>query len=292
MTDYVPPDPSLAEYVHNKNEEMLSYRRRLEPLSDEELKAIVRNQDEGDTRPWALGILMERLARARGLDTDSRRAQLAEMLDDFLEDPHPQIAKMAAHRYGPLTEQQAGRIYKMIDSSHDQVKAASVMTLARNKDERLLPKLLEWFHGSNEGYRNIAIQALAALGIDRGDDELRKAYDEGGRDERDRVVLAIALLGMGDDRGVDYLKDVARRAKGQWSCVAATGLYRPPDPDVGLQLMLHILDRGDNEAKQWMVNQICFNFIQSPHAFTVDGIHEARLWVQRKLELSDKSPTP
>ena len=47
--------------------------------------------------------------------------------------------------------------------------------------------------------------------------------------------------------------------------------------------MMHILDDGDLEAKQAMVNQI-WNFADLPHAFTADGIHEARVWVQSEME--------
>ena len=52
--------------------------------------------------------------------------------------------------------------------------------------------------------------------------------------------------------------------------------------------MRHVLDNGDLDAKHSMVNQICYNFMHSPHAFTADGIHEARLWIERKLESPQK----
>ena len=47
--------------------------------------------------------------------------------------------------------------------------------------------------------------------------------------------------------------------------------------------MRRILDVGDLQAKQSMVNQI-WNYADLPHAFTADGIHEARVWIETQLE--------
>jgi hypothetical protein len=54
VTDYVPPDCSVAEYVYHKNEELHVIRNRLDPLSDEQLKTIVENRNEPTARPIAL----------------------------------------------------------------------------------------------------------------------------------------------------------------------------------------------------------------------------------------------
>ena len=88
-----------------------------------------------------------------------------------------------------------------------------------------------------------------------------------------------------------FLKEVARRADGAWSVLAATSIWFEHDATEGLQLMLWILDEGNLEAKQRMVGQIS-GLAGLPHRFTADGIHEARFWVQRKMESPNKSPTP
>src|SRR5262249_22811208 len=54
---------------------------------------------------------------------------------------------------------------------------------------------------------------------------LRESWEQGGRSEWDRVGLARALLWSGDSCGVPFLEEVARRADGVWSGVAATALY-------------------------------------------------------------------
>ena len=47
--------------------------------------------------------------------------------------------------------------------------------------------------------------------------------------------------------------------------------------------MRHILDQGEQEAMQDMVSQIA-GFADLTHAYTADGIHEARVWVSQQLE--------
>ena len=74
--------------------------------------------------------------------------------------------------------------------------------------------------------------------------------------------------------------------------MAATWIYSVRDADTGLRLMLDIVDRGDLEAKRSLVMQICHTWLHSPDAFTADAIHEARLWIERKLESPDKRPGP
>jgi hypothetical protein len=49
-----------------------------------------------------------------------------------------------------------------------------------------------------------------------------------------------------------------------------------------LELMLGIIDTGDLKAQQSLVNQI-WNLTGLPHAFTADGIHEARVWIESQL---------
>jgi hypothetical protein len=88
------------------------------------------------------------------------------------------------------------------------------------------------------------------------------------------------LLRLKDERGVDFLKTVAKRAQGNLSVAAARWLYSVYKSDIGLQQMQHILDNGDGEAKRGMVQQIPARML---HKYTANGIHEARLWVQQNL---------
>ena len=162
---------------------------------------------------------------------------------------------------------------RQLESTDDHVKAEAAIALAKINDPSILPKLLEWFNGANEGYRNVAIEAFKTLDTEQARDTLVRSYEEGGRGEQDKAVLATALLRMGDTRGLEFLDGVARRARGALSVMAATWIYAEHEADEGLRLMLHVLDNGDLDAKRSMVNQICYSFMHSPHAFTADGIH-------------------
>jgi hypothetical protein len=53
--------------------------------------------------------------------------------------------------------------------------------------------------------------------------------------------------------------------------------------------MREILDHGTLESRRSMVNQV-WNLTQLPHAFTADGIHEARCWVEQQLQALSPEP--
>jgi hypothetical protein len=106
-------------------------------------------------------------------------------------------------------------------------------------------------------------------------------WDHGLGDEEDRLVLAAALLDLGDKSGTATLEATACAARGIWSVFAATTIYFH-DSRRGLEFMLGILNRGDLEAQQSLVGQI-WNLTHLPHAFTADGIHEARAWIESQL---------
>ncbi len=288
MTAYVSPDPSVAEYVHEKNKGLQESHKRLAQLSDDELKSVLRNNSESAVRLAAMGVLFSRLSEHRDRSRDSLNQRLLDLLGDLLEDDNPDIARTSLRHCPLLLEMHIETARRQLESTDEQVKAEAAVALARIKDKSVLPKLVEWFTGGNEGYRNIAVEGLKTLNTEQARDTLAQSYENGGRDEQDRALLAIALLSMGDTRGLKFLDGIATRGSGALSVMAATWIYAEHDADTGLRLMLQLLDNGDLAAKQSLVNQICYTFMHSPHAFTADGIHEARHWVQRKLESTEK----
>ena len=293
MTDYVAPDPKIANHVHEQKEELRLGRERLQPLSDDELKVIVDEKSDPKQRFYALSILVERIVRAGGSKRSKMEGPLTDLFADLLDDSHPDIAQMALRSCPLTTDDTIQKARQMLGSPEDQVRAAAAIALAKIKDETVFPTFLEWFHGDSKPNRNLAIESLKTLESDAAKQELRNSYETGGRDEEDRAVLAVALLRLGDTVGLEFLEDVAKRkriATGPFSVMAATWIYGVHEPDVGLRLMLDILDRGDLDSKRSLVNQICFSWLHSPHAFTADAIHEARMWIERKLESSDKRP--
>jgi hypothetical protein len=110
---------------------------------------------------------------------------------------------------------------------------------------------------------------------------LREAWDAGGRDEADRVMLAAGLLGFGDRVGWTLLVEVSRKADHYSACWAAETIMKH-DRALGLDLMCHILDHGTTFQVRWgMVERIAIA-ADLPHLWTADGLAEARLWVEQQ----------
>ncbi|HTQ39771.1 MAG TPA: HEAT repeat domain-containing protein [Pirellulales bacterium] len=292
MNNYIPPDPSVGDAVRHRNDALRAIHNRLGLLSDEELRSVLAGDPDPASRPVALGLLFSRLAKAAGRTPDTRNARLVELLGGLLNDPHPDIAKSAIRHCRLTYERHIEAVRAALDHPENRVQAEAAIALAKIKDAKIFDTLQQWFDRDEQGFRNVAIEALKTLGTDEARDTLIESYEKGGRNEGDKAVLANALLRMGDERGVNFLNSLAIRAQGRWSVFAATALYIANYSDAGLRLLLHILENGDNEAKQRMVNQICYNWIHSPHAFTGEGIHEARRWVQGKLKSPNKYPIP
>ena len=291
MSDYVPPDPTIAEVVHQRKQELQHILSRLQSLSDEDLRAVVHHDDNAMTRQVALGLLCGKLAEKPDRDPEKSDRQLVDLCSDLLDDADPEIARQAI-RHCPLVEaQHIEKVRRAMDCDHPQVHAAAAVALAKVQDPTVLARLLEWFHGDDDGYRNAAIESLRALNTDDARQVLADSYESGGRNEMDKLILACALLRISDLRGVPFLESLAHRAKGTAAALAATSLYAANMSNESLRRMLLILDNGDNEARQHLVSQICYGWQRSPHAYAVDGIHEARHWLQRKLASEDKTPT-
>ena len=238
MTDYEPPDPSAAEYVHRMNEEIRRCERQIEHLDDQGLKEIVRDRQLPSTlRAVALNQLVPQRDRQ-----DSR----ADRLGEFLDDPDPHVSAIALF-HCPLTAKRLLEKARRLARSNDyRVQGEAVVALAKSRDPELLPQLLEWFAGDDK--RHLAIEALVALDTDEAKRLLEQGFEQGGRDDDDRARLAVALLRLQDTRGVDYLETVATRAQGDWSVAAARWLYMEHSREMGLRLMLHILDEGDADV--------------------------------------------
>jgi hypothetical protein len=279
MTDYTPPEaaPFLAEVVHRHQAEAELQRRRLKDAPTGQLKRILRDPHE----PFAARA--EALARLLG----PRDPELADILLGLFDDPDHRLWLIAIRSYCPPDPRIFARLRGMLDDRRGRRWSEAASALARTQDETLMPRLLTWLDEGDEPHRNVAIECLTQLKLPEAH-HLLEAWEQGGRGEDDRVVLAVALLRRGDPRGLPLLEAVARRADGPWSVVAATWL-RMHDPALGLVLMREILDHGTLEARRSMVNQV-WNLTDLPNAFTADGIHEARCWVEQQLRAVTPEP--
>jgi len=279
MVDCFPPGSDPAEYVRRLEAETDAQRRRLEGLDAEDLKRVLRDQSEPTA---ARQIAMEQLFLRFRKSADFGAMQV-DWLADLMEDPDPPIADLAI-KHCPLREEHLrARVRALLDSPRDRTRADAAHALARVKDETILPRLLEWLEGPSEPMRNLAIGGLQILNTPEARSTLEAAYQQGGRDEKDRTVLAMALLRLGDTRGLPLLEGVARRAKGPWSVNAAASIY-DHEPLRGLELLLHLVDQGDDEAKRCVVVRVwIWSRPRIAHPFGPEGIGEARAWIEERM---------
>jgi hypothetical protein len=273
--------------VHRGRVEMDRAQERLKDAPIERIKRVLHGARESpEARHYALGVLLKR----------HQGPEMTEALLRLFDDPMPELWQSAITSYclnGSLRPHVPSdawidpdprvleRLREMLDERGGRAWSDAACALARVRDEAILPRALEWLDRGDEPHRNVAIECLVQIGHDDALRHLADAWEAGGRDEADRIVLAVALLRRGDRRGWPGLVEIARRADSAWYVVSATHIGFS-DPALGLGLMLHILDHGSLEARRSMVSQI-WNFAHLPHAFTADGIHEARLWVEERL---------
>ena len=276
---YVPPDPSVAEFVHQKNSELREARDRLGSMSDDQLRIVLYDSGESSAaRGNAMGLLFRRLDRKA---THFPKV-LAGLLKPLIGDPDPDICTQAI-KYCPLNDHELiSKVRQVAGSDRRRPQSEAVIALAKIKDAEVYHSLVDWFHGDDESYRNLAIEGLLTFNTAQARQILEESYASGGRSENDRAVLAVALLRLGNTRGIEFLKELARRANDSWSVMAATWIYHHSSTD-GLLLMRHIVDNGQLEAKQSMVGQVS-GLANLPHAYTADGIHEVSFWIDQQLE--------
>ena len=283
MTDkYVGPEPESADYIARSNAECDQAYERLKQASVTQLKQVFRDRRESDTtRFTAFAELMR-----------ERDPELDDLALELFDDHDRQLWQSTITSYISKDPRILGKLKTILDHSDDDVWSSAAVALARAGDETLIPCLTGWLDSGDEDHRNVAIESLKMLRRPSATAVLRDAWDQGVPDEETRWVIAAALLDRGDSSGRPLLESMARLATGPSSVAAATSIYCN-DAREGLKLMLQILQEGDLEAKQSMVNQI-WSFAHLPHAFTADGLAEAQLWVQKQLdgELVDRFAFP
>jgi hypothetical protein len=270
MNRYVPPEPAVVEQIYEADRESREQFQILEPLDSAHLRQVMVDcAQSAAARGNALGILLQR-----------RDPNVFELLPALFEDK--ELGRMAI-RYCRLNDRNTvDQLRRLLDHPRDHIWSSAALALARARDDGSRPRLLDWFHNGDEGHRNVAIQALIDLDGAASAELFQKSWEEGGRDEADRLVLAGALLRLGETGALTFLEDAARHAKGAWAVFAATSVAQH-DPGRGFRLMQWLLDHGDSEALEALVMH-AWNMARLPHAFTADGVHETRLWIEQQLQ--------
>src|SRR5262245_1199610 len=239
---YIAPDPGVAEFVYRSEQESRRQGRRLEDVSSDLLRVVARDPQEPEAaRAQALLFLLTR-----------RDPEMPGILLELFQDPNQRLWRLVVRSYRPDDPRVKEKLRRLLDDVDEQNWSAAAMALARLQDRTLLTRLEGWFRGGDRPHRNVAVQCLKAFDSPTARSLLRDCWDRGFGDEADRLVLAAALLDLGDNSGSAILDATARAARGAWSVVAATTIYFH-DSRRGLEFMLGILDTGDLEAQQSLV---------------------------------------
>jgi hypothetical protein len=204
--------------------------------------------------------------------------ELGVVLPDLFED---KAISHLAIRYCPWSESVADKLRRLLNHPDSAVWAPAALALARHKDETIWHRLLDWLEQGDAGQKNVATDCMIKIDEQRAAAALQRAWDTGNGTEDEWLVLAAALLRLGDERGLGLLEETARQGHGAWAVFAATSIA-PSRPALAYELMLRIADEGDLEAQQALVSH-AWNMGRIPGAFTADGLTQARRWVAERL---------
>ncbi|WP_010582041.1 HEAT repeat domain-containing protein [Schlesneria paludicola] len=281
--DYEALDPLFGDLVHRANFQSDEDARQLENALSAELKTVIRDTDA--TQSKRMNALM--FLRIQ------KDPEFLDVVLDLFDDPDQHLWHVIHPSKSMLQDSRLRQKYmEKLDGPDLKNSGEAAVALAIAGEVCLFPRFADWLDNGDEPHRNVAIEALRLLNAAESLAVLQQFWDEGKGDEDTRLSVAGALFDSGDPRGRDFLETIALQAKGLASVAAATSVYVAgrcreipvgPHRQDGLKLMLHILNDGDLEAKQGMVNQI-WNFERLPHAFTADGRDEAVVWVGSQLE--------
>jgi hypothetical protein len=272
-----------AEYVHRMTEECDRANREREGLKladGEALRATL--SDRGLPTLSRVNALMTLLERDR-----HRRGQgLSEIFVPLWDDPDETVARLAIQYAPPDDPELTAKLHALLDDPRPNRWSTAASVLARRKETAVIPRLLGWFHEGDREHRNTAWSCLCFYRLLEPDTcraLLREAWDAGGRDDADRAMLAVGLLGLGDRVGWDFLVNLARRAD-DYAAVWAAETVMEHDPALGLDLMLHVLDQGATFQVRWGMVERIAKSAGLPHLWTADGLAEARFWIEQQRQ--------
>ncbi len=260
--------------------------RDLAGADDERLKAVLLDRTQpNEARGTALGHLIRRLNTSK---------ELGPLLRSLWEDPDRSIALEAIRHIPPFDLEGREALFRLLNDPRPDYWANAAVTLARHKVTALLPLVKEWLDSSELDRFNVAIGCLPWLQFkdDRRDtlaDAWNKVEDTDPSARGRRTYLAMQLLELGDDVGLEFLDDVALDASDLHSPFAARALYVYA-ADVGLDRMGHILEKSSPEVRLAMAEHIR-QIANHQEPLSVDSLVEAARWVEtRKAELERSEP--
>jgi hypothetical protein len=272
-----------AEHVQRITEDCdLANRERegLKLVDGEALRTTL--SDRGLPTLLRVNALMTLLERSRHRGDGG----LLEVFVALWDDTDETVARLAIQYAPPGHPEVTAKLHALMDDQRPNRWSTAATVLARRQDTAVIPRLLAWFHDGDREHRNTAWSCLCFYHLLEPDTcraLLREAWDVGRRDDADRAMLAVGLLGLGDRVGWDFLVDLARRAD-DYAAVWAAETIMEHDPALGLDLMLHILDHGTTFLVRWGMVERIAKSAGLPHLWTADGLAEARQWIEQRRQ--------
>jgi hypothetical protein len=272
-----------ANFIERANEEadrVNAERGRLTQADDPTLCSILGDRARPSTS--RINALLQLIGRARL----RRDGTLARVIMPLLGEPDEELAGFAI-QYAPADDPDvAAQLQTLLDDPRPARWSKAASVLARRNGAAIIDRLIGWFREGDRDHRNVAWSCLCFEGnleSDRRHDLLREAWDAGGRDDDDRVMLAVGLLSLGDRIGWEFLVELAHRAD-CFSAVWAAETIMEYDPSRGLELILHILDHGTGFEVRWGMVERIAQAAGLRHVWTADGLAEARHWVEQQRQ--------
>ncbi len=281
MSDESPTDrlqrvlARVSEQVSIEATESDVQRRRLEEESDEVLTRVARDRERESAvaRTTALRILVDRHQRDRSLSA---------LICELMGDPDAPVAEQAIRSSQPFDAQATAKLHALLDEPHAERWSLAASTLARRKDQRILPRLLQWLKQGDRAHFLAALSGLRwFLPEDQFHELLGTLWERDDRDEEeDRLTLATMLLEFDDETGLPWLVEVAN-GHGPRSIPAVDAVFQRESIG-GLESMAAILDQAEPDVRRRLAERISERAERLDRQ-TNDPVAEARAWVERRL---------
>jgi hypothetical protein len=262
--------------------------------ANRDLKAV-QSADDSSLLEWLFDPACPAARRRNAFFAALSRRVLKEgsLFLRLMDDPDDEVAEMAI-RYAPADDPTvAVRLRALLDDPRANRWSLAASSLSRMKDPTIASRLTEWFRNGDESHRNVAWTCLVGglLAPEKALGLLREAWLAPHSDD-DRVMIAIGLLEYDDRIGWSFLVDHARKAESYSACWAAH-VIEGQDRRLGLELAKHILDHGATFEVRWGMVEKIAKSAGLGHTWTVDGLAEARFWIEHQLsQLGGSGATP
>jgi hypothetical protein len=256
------------------------------PIAHVESKDDAALQAIGADRSAAITL---RTQAIRELSARHRRDKTqADFLASLFGDPDEPVSLEAIRAYPPFEPRMAERLHRLLTDAREAVWSEAASLLARRKDPAVLARFQGWLRAGDVPHVRVALLGLESL-LSAEDRlaTLEKVWAEhGGMDEAPRAWLAVALLKLDDDSGLEFLAELA--IAGRASAVPPIDELYDHDPDTALELMHLVLEHASREVGKIMADRVRSRMPRTVSEERAELMIEARAWVEAQRSELDR----